>query len=237
MNGRAGIPALTVVANNRIELALHTLTEGASADCHPLLLLHGLGEATPSAVPAGIDWPGRVVGLDFTGHGHSTQPVGGGYTSEILVGDVDAVLEHLDCPVTILGRGLGAYVGMVTAAARPDVVRGVVMADGPGLAGGGVHPGSRALVTPSDTVGPPDPYALLELSRDVRPADYARSFAGYAVEGSPLETPLWVATVVRPAWLEAIVGEPGVGEGSVSRGLDTYRLTVSPTRPPTQERP
>ncbi len=100
------------------------------------------------------------------------------------------------------------------------------MADGPGLAGGGVHPGSRALVRPSDTVGPPDPYALLELSRDVRPADYARSFAGYAVEDSPLEVPLWVATVVRPAWLEAIIGEPGVGEGSVARGLETYGLRV-----------
>ena len=226
MTGSVGHPGWTVVSHNRIELAVHTLAEGATEDCHPLLLLHGLGESTPSAVPDGIDWPGHVLGLDFTGHGHSTMPVGGGYTSEILVGDVDAVIEHLGTPVTILGRGLGAYVGMVTAAARPDAVRGVVMADGPGLAGGGVHPGSRALVRPSDTVGPPDPYALLELSRDVRPADYARSFAGYAVEGSPLEVPLWVATVVRPAWLEAIVGEPGVGEGSVARGLETYRLRV-----------
>lgn len=227
MSRPAEQPGWTVVSHNRIELALHTLARDASGDCHPLLLLHGLGEATPPAVPDGVDWPGQVVGLDFTGHGRSTMPVGGGYTSEILVGDVDAVIEHLGAPVTILGRGLGAYVAMVTAAARPDMVRGVVMADGPGLAGGGVNPGSRALVRPSDTAGPPDPYALLELSRDVRPADYARSFAGYAVEGSALEVPLWVATVVRPAWLDAIVGEPGVGEGSIARGLQTYRLRAS----------
>jgi pimeloyl-ACP methyl ester carboxylesterase len=216
------------VPHNRVELALHTLDPGVGGqvDAHPLLLLHGLGECTPGRVPAGIEWPGPVLGLDFTGHGRSTMPVGGGYTSEILVGDVDAVIEHLGTTVTILGRGLGAYTAMITAAARPDAVRGVMMTDGPGLAGGGVHPGSRSLIRPADTAGPPDPYALLELSRDVRPADYARSFAGYAVEASPMDTPLWVSTVVRPAWLEAIVGEPGVGEGSVTRGLESYALSA-----------
>ncbi|MGI9577517.1 MAG: alpha/beta fold hydrolase [Microthrixaceae bacterium] len=217
---------MRLVKHNRIDIAVHTLVAGTSAEANeaprPLVLLHGLGECTPASVPSGIAWPGPVFGMDFAGHGQSTMPVGGGYTSEILVGDVDAVIEHLGTPVTLLGRGLGAYVAMVTAAARPDAVHGVVMADGPGLAGGGVHPGSRALVRPADTVGPPDPYALLELSRDVRPADYARTFAGYAVEGSDLDTPLWVASVVRPAWLEAIVGEPGVGDGSVARGLDLY---------------
>ena len=232
MTPRAG--DTTLVRHHRIDLALHLLptpednrTGGGSA--HPLLLLHGLGEATPQAVPSGIRWPGDVMGLDFTGHGSSTVPVGGGYTSEILVGDVDAVIEHLGSPVTIVGRGLGAYIAMVCAAARPDAVRGVVMADGPGLAGGGVHPGSRALLQPHDTSGPPDPYALLELSRDVRPPDYARSFAGYAVEGSALDTPLWVSAMVRPAWLEAIVGEPGVGEGTLQAGLATYATTAEGT--------
>ncbi len=160
--------------------------------------------------------------MDFTGHGESTVPVGGGYTSEILVGDVDAVLEHLGEPVTILGRGLGAYIGLLVAAARPDVVHGVVLADGPGLVGGGVHPGSPALLPPVKAAGAPDPYALLELARDVRPPDYARTFAGFAVEGSELEVPLWVSTVVRPAWIEGISGEPGVGEGSVRRGLELF---------------
>lgn len=225
MTQASGSDNPTMVRHHCIELALHTVDGGdeeAAGAVRPLLLLHGLGERTPGAVPTGINWPGPVLGLDFTGHGSSTMPVGGGYTSEILVGDVDAALEHLGIPVTVLGRGLGAYIAMVAAAARPDVVHGVVMTDGPGLAGGGVHPGSHALVRPADTLGPPDPYALLELARDVRPADYARSFAGYAVEGSSLDTPLWVASVVRPAWLEAIVGEPGVGEGSVARGLETF---------------
>jgi pimeloyl-ACP methyl ester carboxylesterase len=211
------------VKHNRIELAAHQLSIPTTGqDARSLLMLHGLGERTPLSVPSHVHWPGAVWGLDFTGHGESTMPVGGGYTSEILVGDVDALLEHLGEQVTILGRGLGAYIALLAAAARPDLVCGAVMADGPGIAGGGVHPGSPALVRPAATDGPPDPYALAELARDVRPADYARKFAGFAIEGSELQTPLFVATVVRPAWLEIIVGAPGVGEGTVQQGLDRF---------------
>ncbi len=212
----------TWLVHNRVTLALHEVASGATSAPRPLLLLHGLGERTPKELPGHIAWSGRVIGLDFTGHGDSIVPVGGGYTSEILVGDVDAALCRIDEPVTILGRGLGAYIGLLCAAARPDMVHGVVMADGPGLAGGGVHPGSRALVNPVSSGTTPDPYAMMELARDVRPPDYARTFAGFAVEGSDLDVPLWVATVVRPAWIEAIVDVPGVGTGSVRRGLDTF---------------
>lgn len=209
--------------HHRVELALHRLSPGGpTTQARPLLLLHGLGERTPAEPPAHLEWTGPVVGLDFTGHGASTVPVGGGYTSEILVGDVDAALQHMGEPVTILGRGLGAYIGLLAAAARPDVIHGLVMADGPGIAGGGVHPGSAALLSPAHAGGPPDPFALLELARDVRPPDYSRTFAGFAVEGSDLETPLWVATVVRPAWLEALIGQPGVLTGSVAAGLAAY---------------
>ena len=215
----------TIVRHNRIELALHRLAAGDDPAMRPLLLLHGLGEATPERVPAHIRWPGPVLGLDFTGHGASTVPLGGGYTSEILVGDVDVVLESLDSPVTLLGRGIGAYIALLVAAARPAQVRGAVLADGPGLAGGGVHPGSPALSRPALTSpGPPDPYAMVELSRDVRPADYARTFVGFVVESSELETPLWVATRVRPAWVEAVASEPGVGTGPVERGLLEFSL-------------
>ena len=212
----------TVVTHNRVSLAVHEVDPGDPDAARPLLLLHGLGERTPRTTPGSVEWPGPVIGLDFTGHGDSTVPVGGGYTSEILVGDVDAVLEHLAEPVTILGRGLGAYIALLSAAARPDVVRGAVLADGPGVAGGGVHPGSRALVVPNAPSSAPDPYALMDLARDVRPADYARTFAGFAVEASDLDVPIWVSAVVRPAWLEAIIDVPGVGLGPVSRGLETY---------------
>ncbi|MFM7068597.1 MAG: alpha/beta fold hydrolase [Actinomycetes bacterium] len=206
---------------------VHRLADGPG---RPLLLLHGLGERTPTEVPTrllgGVRRPGPVLGLDFTGHGQSTVPVGGGYTSEILVADVDAVLVETG-PVTLLGRGLGAYVGLLTAAARPDLVRGVVLTDGPGLVGGGTHPGSPLLPVPAPGgVVPPDPFALLELARDVRPPDYAQSYARYAVDGSDLDDPIWVSTVVRPEWVVAICGEPGVVRGTVADGLSRYASTA-----------
>ena len=212
----------TILNHNRIELALHRLADGSDPTCRPLLLLHGLGESTPSVPPVGVVWPGPIVGLDFTGHGASTAPAGGGYTSEILVADVDAALAELGA-VTVLGRGLGAYIGLLIGAARPELVRGVVLSDGPGLAGGGIHPGSPSLpYPPSAPVGSPDPLALLELSRDVRPPDYAQTFVRFVVEGSDLTQPLWVSAVVQPEWLAAVAAEPGVGRGSVPEGLAAY---------------
>ncbi len=218
MSGSSDHP-VRMLRHNRVELALHELAPGEG---RPLLLLHGLGECAPERIPSAVRWPGPVLALDFTGHGRSTVPLGGGYTSEILVGDADAALEAIDAPVTVLGRGLGAYVGFLLAAARPDRVVGAVLADGPGLAGGGVHPGSVALLRPVATGGAPDPFALLELSRDVRPPDYAQTFVRFVVEESPLETPLWVSAMVRPAWIGAVVQEPGVGTGTMAEGLAHY---------------
>ena len=57
----------------------------ATGTGRPLLLLHGLGERSPTAVPDHLAaWPGPVWALDFTGHGASSVPRGGGYTAEML---------------------------------------------------------------------------------------------------------------------------------------------------------
>lgn len=218
----------TFLRHNRIDLALHRLQppEAQGAGTRPLLLLHGLGERTPERVPAVVTWPGAVYGLDFTGHGRSTLPVGGGYSAEILVGDVDAALAELG-PVTILARGLGSYIALLAAAARPELIRGAVLADGPGLVGGGVHPGSPTVPYPSmSPPGPPDPFALAELSRDPRPADYAQTFVRFVSEGSDLDPPLWIAAVVRPEWLAAVAAEPGIAEGTIGDGLAHYQTVT-----------
>ena len=55
------------------------------------------------------------------------------------MGDADVALAHLGA-ATVLGRGLGAYVALLIAGARPHLVRGAVLCDGPGLAGGGIGP-------------------------------------------------------------------------------------------------
>src|SRR5690606_12112523 len=153
----------------------------------------------------------RPVGpLDFTGHGESAVPTGGGYYGELLMADADAALAHLG-PSTVYGRGLGAYVALLVAGARPELVRGAILDDGPGLHGGGPEPaGVFVLPTPLPVTGPPDPYALLELGRDVRPPDYAATYARQAATLSGLHTAIAVVAVARPPWLEAVADEPGV---------------------------
>jgi pimeloyl-ACP methyl ester carboxylesterase len=204
----------------KVELALHQLRDG---DGRPLLLLHGLGERTPDRAPAYVErWPGPICGLDFTGHGRSTVPVGGGYTCEALMSDADTALEEVG-PVTVLGRGLGGYVGLLLAGSRPTEVRGLVITDGPGLAGGGSGFTSPAVLHVDGTaVGPPDPWALIELARDIRPADYALDFARQASLLSGLANAVTVAAVGRPDWLRAVADDPFVAAGTVADALDEY---------------
>lgn len=208
--------------HNKIGLALHGLRAGEG---RPLLHVHGLGERSPTRVPAHLaDWPGPVWALDLTGHGDSDVAVGAGYFCEVLMGDVDTALAHLG-PVTLFGRGLGAYVGLLTAGGRPDLVRGAICFDGPGLAGGGSWPSSPYIpcaVDPPPPGGTPDPWAILELTRDVRPPDYAASFARQAAAHSGLDIAIAVTGVNRPPWLEAVVAEPGVAQCSVSEALGLF---------------
>ncbi len=208
---------IITLVHGKSRLALHLLREGWG---RPLLLLHGLGERSPKAVPAHLEsWTGPVYALDFTGHGASTIPAGGGYTAEMLMADVDAALAHLG-KATIYGRGLGAYIALLIGGARPTEVRGIILADGPGLVGGGIRPGSPHLpdVVPSDRT--PDPFVLAELSRDVRPPDYAVEFVRQMMQWSELDEPIAVCTVVRPEWLAAVVAEVGVLDCSVAEALE-----------------
>jgi pimeloyl-ACP methyl ester carboxylesterase len=208
--------------HNKIQLALHELRAG---DGRPLLHLHGLAERTPSEVPAHLaSWPGPVWGLDLSGHGASGVAVGAGYFCEALMGDVDVAIGHLG-EVTIYGRGLGAYVGLLAAGGRAEQVRGAVLADGPGLAGGGPSPSSPAVPTavgPPPPGGTPDPWALYELTRDVRPPDYAATFARQASTRSGLDTAIAVVGVNRPPWLEGVIAEPGVAECSLAEALALF---------------
>jgi len=81
------------LTSGRTEIALHELR----ADAGPTLLcLHALrGQAADFAELAPA-WPGRVLALDFAGHGASGRPRGGSYTPELLAGDVDAALDQIE---------------------------------------------------------------------------------------------------------------------------------------------
>ncbi len=211
-----------VLQHNKVQLALHEVRPG---DGRPLLHLHGLAERTPDAVPPHLAaWPGPIWGLDLSGHGASDVAVGAGYFCEALMGDVDIAIAHLG-PVTIFGRGLGAYVGLLAAGGRAEEVQGAILADGPGLAGGGPFPSSPAVaraVGPAPPGGTPDPWALYELTRDVRPPDYAATFARQASTRSGLDTAIAVVGVNRPPWLEGVVAEPGVVECTIDEAIKLF---------------
>jgi pimeloyl-ACP methyl ester carboxylesterase len=195
------------LTHNKVRLALHQLRDGSG---RPLLLLHGLGERSPSSVPPWLDrWSGPVAALDFTGHGESSLPRGGGYSAELLLADADAALGALGT-VTVLGRGLGAYIALMLAGARPGEVHGAILHDGPGLLGGATTITAQSPIVLPPAVRTPDPYALRELSHDLRPPDYATHYVRNANEGATVDEPIAVTAVVRAPWLAAVVEEIGV---------------------------
>ena len=187
-----------------VTLALHELRPGSG---HPLLLLHDLGGSSAGWDIEPTAWPGQLFALDFTGHGDSTWRAGGAYTPELLAGDVDAALAMLGA-CRIAGAGLGAYVALLVAGARPDLVSAALLLPGGGLDGGGPLPDfvrTRALAAELDEIeagrangtARSDPMTR-SCARDVRPPDYAASFARaarrllLAEDGGP-RPPWWVA--------------------------------------------
>lgn len=207
------------LAHNRVKLALHTLREGPEPR---LLLLHALGDRSPATVPTDVTaWPGAIYALDFTGHGYSSVPAGGGYTAEVLMGDADVALAAIG-RATIVGRGLGGYIGLLLAGARPAETRGVAILDGAGLAGGGDVPGPAVVRGVPGALSAPDPFALVELGSDLRPRAYVRRFAELATEHAALANPIAVCARQRPAWIEAILEVPGVVEEPLEEALARF---------------
>lgn len=207
------------VPHNRVKLALHTLREG---DGPTLLHLHALGERSPASVPWDLEaWPGRIMALDFTGHGASTIPGGGGYTAEVLMGDADAAL-WMTGPATVVGRGLGGYIALLIAGGRPELVRGAILCDGAGLAGGGDKPGPLNIRGVPGRVTAPDPFALVELASDLRPAEYVARFAELAAEHGTTNPAVAVVCKARPDWLKAALEVDGVREMDLGEALRTF---------------
>lgn len=210
----------TLLTHSRVKLALHQLKSNGEPN---LLLLHGLGEHSPKNIPEQFSsWPGSIYALDFTGHGDSTVPRGGGYTAELLMSDADIALAQLG-KATVAGRGIGAYVAVLLAGGRPEQVRGTILLDGPGLAGGGSGSTSPFIVFPDMTqMTPPDPFVLAELSVDVRPPDYCMEFLRLASQYSNLSRPFSICCEEEPDWLAAMAGQPGVEKVNLEEALAFY---------------
>jgi pimeloyl-ACP methyl ester carboxylesterase len=197
-----------------VALALHTLRAGAG---DALLCLHALRGSAADWAEAAAGWPGPVYALDFAGHGASDWLAGGSYTPELLAGDADVALARLGT-ARVAGAGLGAYVALLLAGARPEHVPAVLLLPGAGLAGSGpepdpAHEPSLAWARLRDALPPPDerpafdPFTTL-LERELRPPDYAATFAARArrlllvEDGEP--RPPWWQTAARAAAAERI---------------------------------
>lgn len=200
--------------NGRVSLALHALSQAEGA---PLLLLHELGGASDEFRGVELAWPGPVYALDLSGHGYSGRVHGGAYYPEMWAADADAALvwiaeHHRDAHAVLLGRGVGAYVALLLAGARPARVSASILCAGRGLFGSDSDPTTRDITLPDvETRGPlrglqassaADPVVSHAQDHIARPADYAARFARLArrivlvEDGAP-----------RPAWWSAIAAE------------------------------
>ena len=190
------------ITHGRVTLELHEL---ARREGPTVLLLHALYGSSDDWGETPAAWPGRVYALDFAGHGKSDWVAGGVYYPENLAADIDAALQHIG-GAAIAGAGLGAYLGLLVAGARPDLVSAALLLPGAGLDGGGAVPDFDApfpdLDHPAPAASGADPLVRL-LEVYVRPVEYAAPFAQAArrlllvEDGSP-----------RPPWWEAVRRSP-----------------------------
>jgi pimeloyl-ACP methyl ester carboxylesterase len=185
------------ITHGRLTLELHEL---ARREGPALLLLHALYGASSDWGETPAAWPGPVYALDFAGHGKSDWVAGGVYYPENLAADIDAALQHTGS-AAIAGAGLGAYLGLLVAGARPDLVPAALLLPGAGLDGGGPVPDFDTplpdLDQPMSAVNGADPMVRL-LDVYVRPVEYVTPFAHAACrvllaeDGGP-RPPWWAA--------------------------------------------
>ncbi len=117
-------------------LTFHHLRWGptSTASEPPVLCLHGVtGQAWAwnGAAPL-LAASGPVVALDLRGHGGSSWAPDRDYATATLAADVVGLLDSWAIgPVDVVGASWGGLVGAAVAAARPDLVRRLVVVDVP----------------------------------------------------------------------------------------------------------
>ncbi len=112
-------------------LRLHYLDWG-DQDSPAVLLLHGFAQSGHSFDFGSLALCGRfrVVALDLRGHGDSDWSPTKDYRRETMLADVVGVMDHLRLSsASLVGLSLGGTVGYMLAAARPELVRSLVIVD------------------------------------------------------------------------------------------------------------
>jgi pimeloyl-ACP methyl ester carboxylesterase len=116
-------------------------------DGPPVLFLHGLaGHAGEwSRVASRLPREFHVLALDLRGHGNSERRPADA-SIDAHVEDVAMVAERLSPgePLHLIGQSVGGIVAFVTAARRPDLVRGLVVVE---ASPSGPHPDAAASIS------------------------------------------------------------------------------------------
>lgn len=123
----------------------------------------------PALVEAGY----RVVMTDLRGHGDSDTTFDG-YDNEANASDIEALIEHLGGPAVIIGNSMGAAIGVLTAAHRPELVSGLVLI-GPFVRNGKVNAALKAIMriaTAAPVVAATWKGYLPSLYKGTRPDDF-----------------------------------------------------------------
>lgn len=114
-------------------LKLHYLDWGGDPDKHTFVLLHG-GAAHvhwwDSVAPL-LTAYGRVVALDFRGHGRSQWAKSGVYGPPAYVNDVRGLIEHLGTRVILVGHSMGGAVAQWSAVTYPELLEALIIVDAP----------------------------------------------------------------------------------------------------------
>lgn len=229
--------AVRRVPHGDLELALHELRDPRerTGSAPRLLLVHELGGSSRDWLARDAEaleaWPGAILAIDLAGHGESDARPGAAYTPELFAADVDAALAVVG-PCHLAGAGLGAYVCLLVAAARRDLVPAALLLPGAGLAGGGALPGvTPDVVKALPSPGEGDPLAH-PCAVDIRPVDYAQAFATAA-------RALLVARGVEPAppWWGAVLETPRVRSIVGDRAGAIAALATAASEPATASPP
>lgn len=119
------------VTRDGVRLTCRDWNSPHPASATPVVLLHGLaGHAGEwDAAAAHLAPHRRVVAVDQRGHGASERRPAD-VSRAAYVADVRAVCEQLGVHRPVLvGQSLGGHTAMLTAAAHPDLVRGLVLVE------------------------------------------------------------------------------------------------------------
>jgi pimeloyl-ACP methyl ester carboxylesterase len=114
-------------------LKLHYLDWGGGQGKHTLVLLHG-GAAHAhwwdTVAPLLTNY-GRVVALDFRGHGQSQWANPPHYGPPAYLEDVRGLIEQLGTKVILVGHSMGGAVAQWVAVTHPELLEALIIVDAP----------------------------------------------------------------------------------------------------------